>query len=874
MSTKILTAKHVREAWIEFWRLRLHTSINSASLIPTHPTAPMFTNSGMMQFVPYFLGEEKVPFTPPRATSIQKCVRAGGKHNDLDVIGKSLRHLSFFEMLGNFSFGDYFKRDAIIWAWEFVTEVLKIEENRLWVTVHTSDNDAADIWHNEVGLPLERIQRLDKDNFWEMGEIGPCGPSSELFYDFGSEYGPDGGPQNPQSQNRYIEFWNLVFMQFFRDKSGNLTPLPLKHVDTGAGLERIVGLLNGSPSLFACDTLSPLVDLVSHISHYKIGENDKEDIAMRIIADHSRSATFLLSDGVIPSNEGNGYVLRRIIRRAIRFAYLLNIKSEIMSRMAREVIKLHKEVYPELVINESTIVTMLTREETKFRKTLITGLEILEAELKDIPKGGVLSGKLAYLLYDTHGFPLEITMEVASENGYEVNVAEFRELMKEQRTRGRSSTKTNVSYTNLTDYQQILELYGKTNFIGRTEYSCQAKVVGLIKAKDSLEIFLDRTPFYAEQGGQVGDQGTLNFPNLDITLDIQNTTQPIPGLYSHHVLKIKKNIIESIQIGDSTKAKIDIVRREKIQRNHTATHLIHWALRKILGNHVKQQGSLVNANRLRFDFSHFEPISESQISMIEDLVNLEVISGVAVKELEMSKQEALSKGAMALFNEKYGDRVRVIEAGPHSLELCGGTHVKNLGQIGIVKITSESSIGDNLRRIVAVSGTEILKIVREQYADMKLFADKADISIHQLKDGLLRRLDDYYVIREKNNTLLTRLEEVMANNLISQAKGPFLIELVRDVESETLTRLAVKILDKANLKVVILGSVNNFKRPIVAAAVANNFKIGAGELLEPISKLIGGGHGKHNKIALAGGSDSTKLKEALEAARSYLNALD
>lgn len=874
MSAQVLTAKQVREAWTEFWKVRLHTSIKSASLIPTHPTAPMFTNSGMMQFVTYFLGEEKVPFTPKRATSIQKCVRAGGKHNDLDVIGKSLRHLSFFEMLGNFSFGDYFKQDAIIWAWEFVTKVLKIDGNRIWITVHITDDEAAHIWHNEVGIPLERIQRLDKDNFWEMGEIGPCGPSSELFYDFGSEHGPDGGPENPESQNRYIEFWNLVFMQFFRDKSGNLTPLPLKHVDTGAGLERIVGILHGSPSLFACDTLSPLVDIVSLISGHKIGENDKEDIAMRIIADHSRSATFLLSDGVIPSNDGSGYVLRRIIRRAIRFAYLLGIKSEIMLRMASEVIKLHKEVYPELVANESTIKTMLTREEIKFRKTLITGLEILEEELKDIPEGGVLSGKIAYLLYDTHGFPLEITMEVASDYGYEVNEVEFREFMKEQRIRGRISTKSNVSYANVTDYQQILELHGKTKFIGRSEYSCQAKVVGLIKAKNSLEIFLDQTPFYAEQGGQVGDQGTLNFPDLDITLDIQNTTQPMPGLHSHHVVEIENSLIESIQIGETVNAKIDIIRREKIQRNHTATHLIHWALRNVLGNHVKQQGSLVDANRLRFDFSHFEAISESQICMIEDLVNREVISGVAVKAFEMSKQEALAKGAMALFNEKYGDLVRVIEAGPHSLELCGGTHVENLGQIGIVKITSEGSIGDNLRRIVAVSGTEILKITREHYADMKLFADKADISIHQLKDGLLRRLDEYYVIREKNNALLTRLEEVIANNLISQAQQPFLIELVEDMENDSLKRLAVNILDRANLKVVILGSVNNSKRPIVAAAVADNFKIGAGKLLEPISKLIGGGHGKQDKIALAGGTDSSKLQEALEVANTFLNTLD
>ncbi|MPZ89088.1 MAG: alanine--tRNA ligase, partial [Nitriliruptorales bacterium] len=423
MAQNVTTAAELRKTWEDYWAGKGHTLVASSSLIPTHPSAPMFTNSGMMQFVPYFLGEEKTPYSPPRAASIQKCVRAGGKHNDLDAIGRSLRHLSYFEMLGNFSFGDYFKREGIVWAWEFVTEVLGIDGSRIWATVHTSDDEAEEIWHKEVGLPRERIQRLDKDNFWEMGESGPCGPSSELFYDFGPEHGPDGGPSNPAAENRFIEFWNLVFMQYFRDASGNLTPLPNKHVDTGAGLERIVGLLQGSPSLFTCDTLARLVAEVETITGRRLGASEQDDVALRLIADHSRAMTFLIADGVVPSNEDRGYVLRRIIRRAIRFAYLLGVQTHIAPRMADRVIEVMCDRYPEVREHRDLIVRMLDREEGQFRRTLETGLSILEAELADLPQGGTLSGETAFTLHDTYGFPLEVTFEIVGDRGFDVDTA-------------------------------------------------------------------------------------------------------------------------------------------------------------------------------------------------------------------------------------------------------------------------------------------------------------------------------------------------------------------------------------------------------------------------------------------------------------------
>ena len=868
MLDKITTESQLRKVWYEFWTERSHEVVDSASLIPTHPSAPMFVNSGMMQFVPYFLDEEPVPFKTKRATSIQKCVRAGGKHNDLDAVGKSLRHLSFFEMMGNFSFGDYFKHDAIKWAWEFVTDVLGVDAGKIWVTVHVSDDEAAEIWRNEIGLPAHRIQRLDKDNFWEMGETGPCGPSTELFYDFGPDWGPEGGPANPEAENRYIEFWNVVFIEFFRESSGTLTPLPKQHVDTGAGLERLVGVLRGSPSLYSCDTLEALVNEGARVSGRPFGNNDKDDQALRVIADHARSSTFLISDGIVPSNEGRGYVLRRIIRRAVRFAYLLGIKDEIMPHMADLVIDTHRSYYPELEGQREQIRKTLSREEKKFRGALETGLGILEAALTELSSNEMLSGETAFLLHDTHGFPLEITSEIAEDHGRLVDIDEFRVLMTNQRERARASRKRGQISDRTQDYREILDNMGATSFVGRDEYTTHARVSGILATEKGTEIFLDRTPFYAEGGGQVGDIGTLTVPDSGPVFNVVDTISAIPGLHAHIVLE--DTLVDEIAVGDELVASIDLARRVKIQRNHTAVHLTHWALRNVLGSHVKQQGSYVGPDRFRLDFNHFDPLTDGEIRQVEDLVNDEVLANGAVRHLEMDREDAIEKGALAFFGEKYGERVKVLFAGDHSIELCGGTHVEALGQIGLVKIVSESSIGSNLRRIEAVTGLSVLEELRRQKEDLGAAAMIAGVPLAQLQDGLQRRMAELDELQAEKKSLSLQLERSLSDGLLAQADGKTLVAMVDGLESDGLKRLAESLIGKADLDVVVLGTVTSEDRPAVVAAVAEGFPLTASDVLDPVSEVMGGGHGKQARLAVAGGRDASKIRDALNAANARL----
>ncbi len=868
MPRTVTTAAELRAIWQEFWVERQHTLVKSSSLIPTHPSAPMFTNSGMIQFVPYFLGEEPVPYSPPRAASIQKCVRAGGKHNDLDAIGRSLRHLSFFEMLGNWSFGDYFKRDAIRWAWEFVVDVLGIDGDRIWVTVHLTDDEAAEIWHHDIGIPPERIQRLDKDNFWEMGETGPCGPSSELFYDFGPEHGPDGGPANPEAESRFIEFWNLVFMQYFRNESGSLLPLPNKNVDTGAGLERIVGLLRGSPSLFTCDTLSTLVTKVETLTGRKLGTNEADDIAMRLIADHARSMTFLIADGVVPSNEERGYVLRRIIRRAIRFAYLLGVKSHITPALAGDVIDLLGNVYPEIVAGRELILRTLEREESQFRRTLQTGLAILEDELGTIPDGGSLPGSVAFTLHDTYGFPIEVTEEIVADRGISVDIESFQANMTAQRARGRAARKRTGVGDRQAAYQQLLHEFGPTDFTGRREYSSEATVVGVLPGDEFDEIFLDRTPFYAEQGGQVGDTGVLIRQADGARFEVTDTVNAVPGLHLHRVARQAVHLV----VGDLVTASIDADRREAIRRNHTGTHLLHWALRQVLGEHAKQQGSLVAPDRLRFDFSHFEPVTQEQKYQVEDLVNEEILGNATVRQYETTQDDALAKGAIAFFGEKYGDRVRVIEAGDHSLELCGGTHVPSLGAIGMLKIVSESSVGANLRRIEAVTGMGTVDVLRRSEQAVADIAAAAGVPQAQAQAGVRKRLAELKSAQAENKRLLDRLDAAAARDLIAGSDGSVLVALLDRTEPDALRRIALQARAQGNLEVVILGSVTSAGRPSVAVAVAPDAGTEAGQILEPIAKAIGGGgRSKQRDVAVTGGRDASQLPRALDEARKTLN---
>ena len=605
----------------------------------------------------------------------------------------------------------------------------------MWVTVHVSDDEAEEIWADAVGFPRDRIQRLDKDNFWEMGDTGPCGPSSEIFWDYGARLGPEGGPANPAAEERYVEIWNLVFPQYFRGADGQLSDLGSKNIDTGAGFERTLAVLADSPSLYAADTVSRLVDAAQEVTGRRLGDSEQSDVALRLIADHARTMTFLITDGVVPSNEDRGYVLRRIIRRAIRFAYLLGVEQAVTPRMAQHTVEVMGDAYPEVVASAEQVQAVLDREEAQFRRTLRTGLTILDTELDRLDAGGTVSGAVAFQLHDTYGFPLEVTTEIAGDRGYEVDTAAFDDAMAEQRRRARESGKKGAvtDGDQTSQYAAILAEHGATTFTGRDENESKATVLAVVpgaEGTDEVGIVLDRTPFYAESGGQVGDTGTITTPTG--TAEVLDTTYARPGLHLHRA----KVVEGTIDAGQEATATIDAMRRDAIRRNHTGTHILHWALGQVLGEHVKQQGSLVAPDRLRFDFSHFEPVTPEQIKAIEDLANEEILDNAPVRHFETTKAEAAALGAIAFFGEKYGDIVRVLEAGRHSTELCGGTHVKALGDIGPMKIVSEGSIGSNLRRVEAVTGTGPIERLRREEEQLGKAAELVGVPPAELLEGI------------------------------------------------------------------------------------------------------------------------------------------
>jgi len=854
-----MRAIDLRRAYTGFFEARGHTLVPSASLIPTHPSAPMFTNSGMMQFVPYFLEEEPVPFDPPRATSVQKCVRAGGKHNDLDAIGRSLRHLSFFEMLGNFSFGDYFKREAIGWAWEFVVDVLGIDADRIWITVHVSDDEAEGIWADQVGFPRERIQRLDKDNFWEMGDTGPCGPSSELFFDFGAGHGPDGGPANPAAEHRYVEFWNLVFPQYIRSADGTLTDMEHPGIDTGAGLERILGVLAGTPSLYAADSLTALIGTAERVTGQRLGGSDLGDIALRLLADHARTMSFLIADGVIPSNEDRGYVLRRIIRRAIRFAYLLGVETPVCPPLVEDCISLMGDDYPELVGARDLVLGIIEREEGRFRQTLRTGSATLDAELDRLPAGGTLPGPVAFTLHDTYGFPLEVTREVAELKGYAVDEPGFAAAMEAQRQRAKSAGKGGavVDGEEADVAQRLLAEHGPTEFTGRDEVSSPARILGIV----GDAVFLDRTPFYAESGGQVGDTGRIT--TATGTVEVLDTTYALPGLHRHVVAAIEGEI----ELGQDATATIDADRRAAIRRNHTGTHILHWALRQVLGDHVKQQGSLVAPDRLRFDFSHFESVTPDQIAAIEDLANREILANAGVRHYETTKAEAERLGAIAFFGEKYGEVVRVLEAGEHSVELCGGTHVSALGDIGPLKIISEGSIGSNIRRVEAVTGTGPIERLRHEEALLSRAAELLGVGAEDLVAGVEKRLGELRELRDELRDLRRRAATGQAAELAGGAVDGVVVARRDGVDRDDLRELAVAVRDQPGIRGVVLAGAPEGGGAAIVAAVTKDSGLHASELIGPAAKLVQGGTGKNAELAVAGGRDPGGLDDALELVR-------
>ena len=860
-----MRADELRQRWIAFFAERGHTEVASAGLIPHHPSAPMFTNSGMMQFVPYFLGEEEVPYSPARAASVQKCVRAGGKHNDLDAIGRSMRHLSFFEMLGNFSFGDYFKADAIPWAWEFTTEVLGLDGDRIWVTVHTSDDEAEEIWVDSVGFPRERIQRLDKDNFWEMGETGPCGPSSELFWDFGAEVGPDGGPANPAAEERYVEFWNLVFPQYIRIDGGELTDMPRKGIDTGAGLERILGILAGSPSLYAADTLSVLTDRAQQVTGTRFGGDRLGDVALRLLADHTRTVAFLVSDGVVPSNEDRGYVLRRVLRRAVYFSYLLGVEDPVLPPMIETCVDLMGGAYPDLAANADRVLEVVSREEDRFRRTLRAGSSMLDDHIATLDAGGTVDGQVAFMLHDTHGFPFEVTQEIAAERGYEVDESAFQAAMADQRARAKAAAKTGgVAVGDEADaVRAILDANGPTEFVGRDAHVAATTVVGVVPAADgTVSVFLAATPFYAEAGGQVGDTGEI--VGVGAAGDVLDTVYALPGLH-RHIVRMRSGAFGA---GDAVTASIDVDRRAAIRRHHTGTHILHWALREVLGDHVQQQGSLVTPDRLRFDFSHYEAVTPEQIAAIEDLANAEILTNAAARHYETSMDEARAKGAIAFFGDKYGDVVRVLEAGDHSIELCGGTHVSRLGDIGPVKVVSESSVGSNLRRIEAIAGTGPVERLRERERELASVAAAAGVPVGEVIDGVARLREQLKAAEAEIRGLRKQAAGAAAGDLASQAVEGIVVARVDGTARDDLREMAISLRDQPGIRAVVLAGAPDGGGAAIVAATTEESGLDAAALVADATKAIKGGGGRDARLVVAGGKDPDGIDEALSLVRA------
>ena len=832
------SADGLRQAFMGFFEERGHTPVTSASLIPHDPDL-LFTVAGMVPFKPFFLGELPAPY--PRAASVQKCVRAGGKDSDLEEVGRDARHLSFFEMLGNFSFGDYFKTEAIPLAWEMVTELFGLDPDLLWVTVHHTDDEAEEIWRDAVGVDPARIQRLGDDNWWGPpgGPPGPCGPCSEIYFDKGASFGPDGGPASG-SDERFLEIWNLVFMQFSRSIDGVDTDLPKRNIDTGAGLERILSVLQGVDSVFDTDVLAPIVDAAQSLSGKRLGTDAGTDVSLRILAEHARTMSFLIGDGVFPSNTGRGYVLRRIIRRSVRHAYMLGVEELVTPRLVDATVAVMGQAYPNLITQQDFISDVVGREEDAFRRTLRTGLGILDSELDTLSPGSALDGSVAFLLHDTHGFPLELTEEISGERGHPVDRDGFAVGMARQQELAAAARKVTGLGEDAEAFGDLLEQFGPTDFTGRDESTSAARILGVIG--DS--VVLDRTPFYAESGGQVGDTGTLVTPTG--VAHVLNTTYAFAGQHRHQIAVVEGELM----VGQEVTASIDTERRAAIRRNHTATHLVHWALREVLGDHVKQQGSLVDADRLRFDFSHYEALTAEQITAVEDLVNADVLGNHPARHFETTMDQAEQLGAIAFFGDKYGDVVRVLEAGPHSIELCGGTHVAALGDIGSFKIISVGSVGSNIRRIEAITGFGPIERMRTDEAAIGSAAELLGVGPDELVDAVGRRVAEVKELRAQIRDLKARQAVAAAGDLAAGATEGVVVARLDGHGADDLRQVAIAVRSQPGIDaVVLIGSPDGSSVSLVAAVTSDSGR-NAGELLAGAAKAVQGGGGKSPDLAV------------------------
>ncbi len=869
------TSNEIREAFLKFFETKGHTRVASSSLIPGDDPTLLFTNAGMNQFKDCFLGIEKRAYT--RAVTSQKCVRAGGKHNDLENVGYTARHHTFFEMLGNFSFGDYFKRDAIVYAWEFLTspQWLGLPKDKLYITVYHTDDEAADIWHTEAGVPRERIIRIGdnkgakfaSDNFWAMGDTGPCGPCTEIFYDHGAEIA-GGLPGSPDEDgDRYIEIWNNVFMQFNRTADGVLHPLPAPSVDTGMGLERISAVMQHVHSNYEIDLFRHLIEAAMQIT----GCNDAQNKSLRVIADHIRACSFLIADGATPSNEGRGYVLRRIIRRAIRHGYMLGCKDVFFYKLVPALIAQMGDAYPELKDGQARIERALKLEEEQFQRTLEQGMKLLDQAIADLNGARVIAGEVVFKLYDTYGFPVDLTADIARERGLSIDEAGYDACMTEQRERSQGASKFAVDYT------KALKVDASTEFCGYEKLADQGRVLALFRdgvevdalnAGDEGIVVLDHTPFYAESGGQVGDHGVLKTAGAQF--DVADTIK-IGNAFGH-----KGQLVHgALRKGERVDAGVDADARVRTALNHSATHLMHAALRTVLGTHVTQKGSLVEPARLRFDFSHNEPVSAEQLAQIESLVNANIRANHEVQTAVMAPQDAVKAGAMALFGEKYGDSVRVLSMGEFSKELCGGTHVKRTGDIGFFKIIAEGGIAAGVRRIEAVTGAAALDVVHGQEQQLKALAAQFKSDVTQVPARIQQLVERSKQQEKEIEQLKAQAAAAKAGELLTSALdingAKALVAFIDGLEAKTLRETVEKLRDKLGNSAVLIATRDGEKAAFVAAVAKTLVaKIGAGELVSFVAGQMNGRGGGKPEMAQGGAASADGLEAALEKAREFV----
>lgn len=874
---KNLGVNEIRKKYLDFFQEKGHLKMNSFSLVPQNDKSLLLINSGMAPLKPYFTGQQIPP--NKRVTTCQKCIRTG----DIENVGKTARHGTFFEMLGNFSFGDYFKEEAIPWAWEFFTKVLELPEDKLYVSVYQDDDEAFEIWNKKVGIPENKIVRLGKeDNFWEHG-TGPCGPCSEIYFDKGEQYGCD----NPNCYvgcdcDRYMEIWNLVFTQFNREEDGTYSNLANPNIDTGMGLERIATVMQGVNSIFDVDTVKAIRDKVCELSNLKYGEDSKKDISIRVITDHIRSVTFMTADGVLPSNEGRGYVLRRLLRRAARHGKILGINDLFLANLSKIVIETSKDAYPELEEKKEYIYKILTVEEERFYATIDTGMELLKQKINELKASNdsILKGENAFKLYDTYGFPFELMKEILEEENMSVDEEAFLKEMENQKNKARSAREEDTYMGAEETIFHKLDPAMKSEFLGYTNSSienskvlaivCNDNIVDSAKENDKVVIVVDKTPFYAEMGGQVGDKGTIE--NENVLIEINDTTNFGGNKILHHGV-VKKG---EIKVNDTVVLKIDEEDRMSIARNHTATHILHKALKEVLGSHIEQAGSLVSKNRLRFDFTHFEALTKEELSKIEKIVNTHILKGLDVSIKETDIETAKKEGATALFGEKYGDVVRVINIGGYSIELCGGTHLKNSAQIGSFKIVSESGVAAGVRRIEAVTGFGALNYYEEREYLIRNVFEILKANNKNVVDKSISLIEENKKLLKEIESLKSKLSSGLLDEILEQKQNingiDILLAKVSNIDMDTLRNMGDKIKEKLTDYAILLASDNNGKVNFISmcsdSAIKANIK--AGDIVKTAATICGGGGGGRPNMAQAGGKDATKIDEAIKSTLDFI----